>query len=100
MKDKKVKIFKLIMLAVFIAIMIFLTIQFLPIFKSIATEEGRIEFKQEIEGLGVNGIFAIIGLMVAQIFLPILPRRTSRNTCRNVIWSYTEECVLYLQELS
>lgn len=60
MKDKKVKIFKLIMLAIFIAIMIFLTIQFLPIFKSIATEEGRINFKQEIEGLGTKGIFAII----------------------------------------
>ena len=96
MKDKKVKIFKLIMLGLVIGIMIFLTVKFIPIFKSIATEEGRVTFKEEIEGLGAKGIFAIVGLMIAQIFLPILPRRACRNTCRNVIWSYSEECVLYL----
>ena len=54
--------------------MIYLTIKCVPIFKSISTEEGRIAFKEEIEGLGVQGVFSIVGLMIAQIFLPILPR--------------------------
>lgn len=87
MKENKTKIIKIISLIAFIAIMIFLTIKLLPIFKSISTEEGRINFKQEMEGLGGNGIFAIVGLMVIQIFLPILPRRASRNSCWDVIWS-------------
>lgn len=73
MENKKIKIFKLFVLVAFILIMIFLTIQLLPIFKNIATEEGRIKFKEDIESLGGKGIFAIVGLMVVQIFLPILP---------------------------
>lgn len=77
MKQDKTKIIKLVMLIIFILIMIFLTIQLFPIFKSISTEEGRMNFKQDMEGLGSKGIFAIIGLMVVQIFLPILPRRAS-----------------------
>ena len=73
MESKKVKIFKLFLLALFILIMVFLTIKLLPMFKSISTEEGRIALKNEIESLGFEGIFIIIGLMVIQIFLPILP---------------------------
>lgn len=73
MESKKVKIFKFMVLIAFLCIMVFLTWQVLPIFKSISTEEGRVTFKQEIEGLGAKGIFSIIGLMIVQIFLPILP---------------------------
>ncbi len=76
MKEKNIKIFKILILIVFIAIMAYLAIELIPIFKSISTEEGRLNFKEEIEGLGGKGIFAIIGLMVVQIFVPILPRRT------------------------
>jgi len=79
MQSKKVKIFKITVFIVFLLIMLFLTIRLVPLFKSISTEQGRIEFKQEIESLGIEGIFIIIGL--------ILPRRTSRGTSRNVIWS-------------
>ncbi len=68
MKESTIKIFKITMLVLFILIMIFLTIKFLPIFKSIATEEGRINFKQEIEGMGVNGIFAIVRAYVCANF--------------------------------
>ena len=73
MKNNKIKVFKILVLIAFIAIMVFLTIQLLPIFKGISTEEGRIAFKENIEGLGIKGVFSIIGLMVIQIFLPILP---------------------------
>ena len=73
MESKNVKIFKILLLALFILIMVFLTIKLLPMFKNISTEEGRIALKNEIESLGFEGIFIIIGLMVIQIFLPILP---------------------------
>lgn len=74
MQSKKVKIFKLITLVAVIIIMILLTVWLIPIFKNISTEEGRLNLKSEIEGLGPKGILAIVGLMVSQIFLPILPR--------------------------
>lgn len=73
MESKKVKIFKVIVLLVVLAIMVYLTLELLPIFRNIATEEGRLKFKENMEGLGSKGIFAIVGLMIAQIFLPILP---------------------------
>ena len=73
MQSKKVKIFKILMLILFIIIMAILTVKLFPIFKGLTTEEGRINFKAEIEGLGYDGIIIIIGLMVLQIFLPILP---------------------------
>ncbi len=87
MSIKKAKILKIIVLIIVIMIMVDLTIRLLPIFKGISTPEGRIEFQKEIESLGIEGILIIIGLMVAQIFLPILPRRTCRNTCRYVLWT-------------
>ncbi len=73
MKIKKEQVLKLIMLALVILILIYITIKIFPLFKDISTEEGRIKFQQEIGGLGVKGVFVIIGLMLAQIFLAILP---------------------------
>lgn len=83
----KSKILKIISLVIFVLLMVYLTMKFIPLFKSISTAEGRIAFKEDIEGLGVKGIFAIVGLMITQIFLPILPRRTSRSISWNVVWT-------------
>ena len=87
MENRKANIVKIIMLLLFIIIMILLTIKVYPLFKNISTEEGRIEFKQKIEGLGYEGIFIIIGLMVVQIFLPILPGEPVEVLARNVLWT-------------
>ena len=73
MQSKKTKIFKVIILAVFLLIMAWLTVTLVPMFKNISTEEGRVEFKQKIESMGGQGCLVIIGLMIIQIFLPILP---------------------------
>lgn len=70
---KKEQILKIGSLILVIALLIFLTIEVAPLFKNIATEQGRIEFKEEIENMGIKGIFIIIGLMIAQIFLVVLP---------------------------
>lgn len=73
MSSKKVKIFKIIVLIITVLIIVGLTVKLLPLFKNISTIDGRIEFKQEIEGMGCKGVFIIVGLMFAQIFLAILP---------------------------
>lgn len=73
MDKKSVKIFKIIMLVLVIGILFYLTIKLLPMFKNIATPEGRAEFKSTIENLGFKGIFVILGLMFAQMFLAFLP---------------------------
>ena len=87
MNEKNVKLFKLLMLILFLIIMVLLTIKLIPIFKNLSTEEGRINFKQEIEGLGTEGMLIIIGLMIVQIFLPILPGEPVEVLARNVIWT-------------
>lgn len=87
MKNNKVKIFKILMLIFFLIIMTLLTIKLIPIFKGISTEEGRLNFKQEIESLGYEGMLIIIGLIVVQIFLPILPGEPVEVLARNVLWT-------------
>ncbi len=73
MKNKKIKIIRASILILILLIMIISTVKMFPIFKSIATEEGRNSFKSNIENAGFQGIFMILGLMFAQIFFPILP---------------------------
>lgn len=73
MSKRRTKIIKIVTLILFILIMILLTTKLVPIFKGISTEEGRMDFKNQIEDLGFEGVLIIIGLMVVQIFLPILP---------------------------
>lgn len=73
MKDNKNKIINIVILVLIIAFLCYLTVQLFPIFKDLSTETGRLEFKDKIEGLGTKGVFMIIGLMVTQVFLPILP---------------------------
>ena len=73
MKNKKSKIIQISILIIFVILLILVTIEILPLFKGIATPEGRIEFKDKIESLGPKGVFALLGLMIAQVLLPILP---------------------------
>lgn len=73
MKNKKVKIFKLIILILIVAILCYLTAKMLPLFKNISTNEGRLEFKNEIDNLGLKGVLMLAGLMMSQVFLAILP---------------------------
>ena len=69
----KTKIFKILAFIVFILLIIFITIKVFPIFKNIFTLEGRIEFQNEIQNLGIKGVFVILALIFIQIFLLFLP---------------------------
>ena len=73
MNKNKFKIMKICIFIIFIVIAIFLTIKFLPLFKSLSTQEGRLEFKSQIDNLGIKGIFIIVGLMFIQVLLVFLP---------------------------
>ena len=81
------KITKVVVLIIFIIIMAVLTQKLIPIFKEISTEQGRVNLKTEIESLGVEGIIIIIGLMIVQIFLPILPGEPVEVLARYVLWT-------------
>lgn len=71
--NKKQRNIRIIVLLVVLVFLIYLTIKFFPIFASLVTEEGRNNFKQVIEGQGMGGVFAILGLMCAQIIIPFFP---------------------------
>ncbi len=73
MKNSKMKILKTFIFILILVMMIIMTIKVFPIFKNIATEEGRKGFKSNIENSGYQGILMILGLMFAQMFFPILP---------------------------
>lgn len=69
----KVKILKKFIFVIFIILIVFLTIRVFPIFKNIFTVDGRIEFQNQINELGIKGVFVILALIVVQIFLMFLP---------------------------
>ena len=87
MDSNKIRLIKILMFVLFLIIMVLLTIKLIPIFKNLSTEEGRINLKNEIETLGTEGAFIIIGLIVIQIFLPILPGEPVEVLARNVLWT-------------
>lgn len=72
-KKTKVKIFKLIILLIFIAIVIGITAYLIPVIKNLSTETGQAEFKQKVSDSGLLGFLMLFGLQFAQIFLFIIP---------------------------
>ncbi len=71
--SKKVKIFKIIVLIAVVLILIVATIQLWPMMRNLASKEGRIDFKEKIQGTGIVGFMMLMGLELAQVFLAILP---------------------------
>ncbi len=72
-KEKRNKTIKIIIFIITIMILIGCTIYLYPIMKELLKPEGRENLKIEIQQNGPNGILLLLGLEVAQIFLPILP---------------------------
>lgn len=48
-------------------------IKLIPTFSSLVTEQGRIDFENQIENLGLKGAIFIIGLQICKIILVFLP---------------------------
>ena len=72
-KKSKVKIFKIILTVVVLAIFVGITIYLFPVMKNLSTTEGQIAFKEKVESSGILGLLSLFGLQVAQIFLIIVP---------------------------
>ena len=72
-RKSKVKIFKIILLILVIAIMVGAIVYLFPLFKNISTPEGQLEFKQKIQESGFVGLLMLFGLQFAQVFLIIIP---------------------------
>lgn len=70
---KKVKVFKIILMIVVLALCVGMIIYLFPVMKNLSTTEGQIEFKEKVQSLGVLGMILLFGLQVAQIFLIIIP---------------------------
>ena len=63
----------LLPIALFLALIVILTIVFLPEIKLLGTEAGRENFKEWVDGLGFFGWLATLGIQLLQIFVAFIP---------------------------
>lgn len=71
--DKILGVIKIILILVAGIILAILVARLLPIFKDLKTEAGRLQFKDKITDLGIQGFFLILGLQSLQILVAFLP---------------------------
>lgn len=72
-KIQKGKILKTILTIASIALFVGLIIYLLPTMKGLITPEGRIAFKDRLDGMGMGKFFVMLALQFAQILLVVLP---------------------------
>lgn len=72
-RKSKVKIFKIILTLIVIAIFVGIIIYLFPVMKNLSTKEGQVAFKEKVDNSGIWGLMSLFGLQVAQIFLIIVP---------------------------
>ena len=65
--------FKSIMLILYLLAIVLMTVLLWPFFSSIASEEGIASLQTKVDGLGIWGIFLVLGLQVLQIVVAIIP---------------------------
>ncbi len=67
------KLTKLTLFVLTIILLIYLTIKFFPFFKNLSTREGQLAFKDKIKDMGILSPLVIIGIMILQMLVAILP---------------------------
>ena len=72
-RKTKIKIFRIILAVIAIAIIIAVLAYLIPVMKNLSTVEGQEAFKNKVNDSGMIGLLMLFGLQVAQIFLFILP---------------------------
>lgn len=72
-RKNRIRIFKIILIFITIAMLIGMLIYLFPIMKDLSNIEGQKLFKQKVENSGWLGMLTLFELQVAQIFLVILP---------------------------
>ncbi len=89
MKNNNSKILKLIILFAVILLLVILSIELFPLFQNLTTQEGRQEIENNIADMGWKGVFALIGLMIAQVLVPFLPGEPVEliaGVCYGPVW--------------
>lgn len=89
MKNSRSKILKLIILIAVILLLVILSIELLPLFQNLTTPEGREKIEYTLEDMGWQGVFALIGLMIAQVLVPFLPGEPVEliaGVCYGPVW--------------
>lgn len=85
----KVKVFKIILTVLAIAIILGILIYLFPVIKDISTKEGQIAFKNKVNDLGVWGFLLLFAIQAAQIFLFIIPGEPIEilaGMCYGAVW--------------
>ncbi len=72
-RKKKIKIFKIVLMAVVLTLFIGITVYLFPVMKNLSTVEGQVAFKEKVDNSGMMGMLSLFGLQIAQIFLIIVP---------------------------
>ena len=72
MKNKR-KIFKILLTILSLVLFVGLIIYLLPMMKGILTQDGRIAFKERLDGMGAGKFWIMFALEAAQILLVVLP---------------------------
>ena len=88
-RKNKVKIFKIVLTLIVIAIFTGAIIYLFPVIKNISTKEGQVAFKEKVNKSGIWGLMSLFGLQVAQIFLIIVqgePIEILAGMCYGGLW--------------
>ncbi len=72
-KDRKVLIFKIIVVLIVLAILVVSAIYLFPLIRRISTPEGQVQFKEEIQNAGFLGFIMLFFLNIAQMILAFIP---------------------------
>ena len=72
-EKKKMKLIRIILLIIAIAVFVGLIAYLFPVMKNLSTHEGQMAFKERVDNSGIWGFLSLMGLQIAQIFLVVLP---------------------------
>ena len=72
-RKSKIKIFRILLAIIVLAIIIGAIAYLIPVMKNLSTIEGQEAFKNKVNDSGMIGLLMLFGLQIAQIFLIILP---------------------------
>ena len=89
MEKQKVKVFKLTMTILAIAIIVGIIIYMFPVMRELSTKEGQLAFNEKVSSSGILGLLMLFALQVAQIFLIIIPGEPIEilaGMCYGPIW--------------
>ncbi len=73
MKLNKKRLIQIILFIAFLIVVTIAVVKLFPIIGEIATEEGRLAFREHVVDSGIRGFLTLFALQFSQIFLVVLP---------------------------